>query len=205
MTDLFFLDEETSSEMQPSWPDWKILIVDDEKDVHTITALALKNFVFERRSLSFYHAYSVSEAKQILQQQTDIALVLLDVVMESEQAGLELIKTIRQTYNNLTVRIVLRTGQPGQAPEQSVIRDYDINDYKNKTELTASKLTTLMYASLRAYRDIVILEKSKRGLEKLIVASRGISSRGALSKFISMTLNQMVNLLNLDSTVIFFL
>jgi response regulator RpfG family c-di-GMP phosphodiesterase len=204
MTDLFFLDEEeTPNEIHPTWPNWKILIVDDEEDIHAITKLALKNFAFERRGLSFYHAYSAIEAKQILQQHSDIALIMLDVVMESDHAGLKLVKTIRQELNNLTVRIVLRTGQPGQAPEQEVIRDYDINDYKNKTELTASKLTTLMYASLRAYRDIVILEKSKQGLEKLIVASRGISSRGALSKFISVTLNQMVNLLNLDNTVIF--
>lgn len=203
MTDLFFLDEESPNEFHPSWPNWKILIVDDDKDVHTITRLALKNFAFEGRGLNFFHAYSAIEAKQILQQQTDIALIILDVVMESDHAGLKLVHTIRQELNNLIVRIVLRTGQPGQAPEQEVIRDYDINDYKNKTELTASKLTTLMFASLRAYRDLVILEKSKQGLEKLIVASRGISSRGALSKFISATLSQMVNLLNLDDTVIF--
>jgi len=203
MTDLFFLDEETPNEVQPTWPAWKILIVDDEQDVHTITVLALKNFDFEGRNLHFYHAYSAQEAKQILQHEKDIALVLLDVVMESEHAGLKLVRIIREELHNLTVRIVLRTGQPGQAPEQKVIRDYDINDYKSKTELTASKLTTLMYASLRTYRDIIVLEKSKLGLEKLIVASRGISSRGALSKFISVTLNQVVNLLNLDSTVIF--
>ncbi len=203
MTDLFFADEDSTDESLPFWPTWKILIVDDEQDVHTITGLALKNFVFEGRKLSFFHAYSALEAKQILQQEKDIALILLDVVMESEHAGLELVHIIRQELHNLTARIVLRTGQPGQAPEQKVIRDYDINDYKSKTELTASKLTTLMYASLRTYRDIVTLEKSKRGLEKLIVASRGISSRGALSKFIGVTMGQMVSLLNLDDTVIF--
>jgi len=42
--------------------------------------------------------------------------VLLDVIMETDQAGLDLVEFIRDTLKNETVRIILRTGQPGQAP-----------------------------------------------------------------------------------------
>ncbi len=182
---------------------WKILIVDDEKDVHTVTRLALKRFEFEGRGLEFLHCYSAEEARGVIAETSDLAMVLLDVVMESEHAGLALVRYIREEVGNRTIRIILRTGQPGQAPEQQVIRDYDINDYKNKTELTTSKLTTLVYAGLRAYRDIVTLQKSKKGLEKLIRASRGISSRQELNSFVNVTLRQLVALLNLDDTAVF--
>jgi len=184
-------------------PPWRVLIVDDEPDVHTVTELALKRFEFDERDLEFLHAYSGIEAKEILVKENDIAIILLDVVMESDQAGLELVSYIRQTIMNSAARIILRTGQPGQAPEQTVIREYDINDYRNKAELTANKLSTLIYASLRSYRDICTLQRSKSGLEKLILASRGISSRQALVSFVEVTMRQMITLLNLDETALF--
>ncbi|MEE9397838.1 MAG: HD domain-containing phosphohydrolase [Methylococcales bacterium] len=182
---------------------WKILIVDDEDGIHQVTTLALKQFVFDERPLVFFHAYSAQQATEILNIHKDIALVLLDVVMESNHAGLKLIKVIRNDLKNSSIRIILRTGQPGQAPERQIIRDYDINDYKTKTELTSNKLFTLMYAALRAYRDIITLQKSKKGLKKLISASRGISSSRVLTEFIRVTLEQLVVLLNIDETALF--
>jgi hypothetical protein len=88
--------------------------------------------------------------------------------MEKECSGLDVIKIIREELGNTSVRIVLRTGQPGEAPEEDVIREYDLNDYRLKTELTASRLKTTLYSALRNYRDIRILEKHKAGLEKII-------------------------------------
>nr|WP_319494291.1 HD domain-containing phosphohydrolase [uncultured Desulfobacter sp.] len=182
---------------------WKILVVDDEEGVHQVTTLALKNFIFDNKNLQLFHAYSAAQALEYLIEHPDTAIVLLDVVMESEHAGLKLVKKIREDLNNKTSRIVLRTGQPGQAPEREVIQNYDINGYKTKTELTANKLFTLMYATLRSYRDIITLERSRKGLEKLIVASRGISSRVALAEFIRVTVEQLTHLLNIEDTTIF--
>jgi CheY-like chemotaxis protein len=164
---LFSFADEAASEFEP----WNILIVDDEPGVHDVTKLVLGNFRFEQRPLKFFHAYSGAEARTLLKDIPDLALVLLDVVMEHETAGLDLVKHIRADLQNHFVRIVLRTGQPGQAPEQDVIANYDINDYKDKTELTAQKLYTTLYATLRAYRDVMIIEQQKRGLERVIHAS----------------------------------
>ena len=136
-------------------PPWKVLIVDDEPEVHNVTRLVLGNFRFADRRLQFLSAHSAAEARELLKTHHDAAVVLLDVVMESEQAGLQLVRSIREELGNPFVRIVLRTGQPGQAPEQEVIATYDINDYKEKTELTAPKLATTMYTALRAYRDML--------------------------------------------------
>ena len=146
--DELFAPEETTSTLP-----WKVMIVDDEPEVHNVTRLVLSNFRFENRPLQFLQAYSAKEARGLIAANPDTSVMLLDVVMESDQAGLDLVKVIRNELGNRFVRIVLRTGQPGQAPEQDVIANYDINDYKEKTELTAQKLSTMMYATLRAHRD----------------------------------------------------
>lgn len=145
---LFFADE--VSEDTPT-ESWKILIVDDEAQVHTATNIALKKFVFENKSLNFISAYSAKEAKQLIQEHPDVAIILLDVIMETDDAGLEFVKYVREVLGNQLVRIILRTGQPGQVPEKSIIINYDINDYKTKTELTTSKLYTTVLTALRSF------------------------------------------------------
>jgi CheY-like chemotaxis protein len=127
---------------------WKVLIADDEPDVHKVTRMVLHNFSFDGLKLELISAYSGQEAKKIMASRDDIALAMLDVVMEDEHAGLEVARYIREDLKNCYTRLVLRTGQPGQAPENEVIRNYDINDYKDKTELTTTKLNTLLYATL---------------------------------------------------------
>ncbi|MGC1307084.1 MAG: hybrid sensor histidine kinase/response regulator [Phormidesmis sp.] len=144
---------------------WKILLVDDEPAVHQATRVALKFFSFEDRPLNFVSAYSAAEAKALIASHPDTALVLLDVIMETQDAGLQVARFIREKLGNHTVRIVLRTGQPGQVPEASVVMDYDINDYKTKLELTQQKLFTTLVASLRGYRDLVALEQSRATLK----------------------------------------
>lgn len=135
-------------------PPWRILIVDDDVDVHVVTKFALSTAQFQGRRLSFVHAYSGAEALGKLRQLPDIALVLLDVMMETADAGLLLARQVREQLNNELVRIVLRTGQPGQAIEHSIIADYDINDFWSKADLTTRKLFTTVIAALRAYATL---------------------------------------------------
>lgn len=176
---------------------WHVLIVDDEPAVHEVTRLVLGNFRFEDRPLRFHNAYSAVQARELLRSVPDLAVVLLDVVMESDQAGLELVKFVRSELDNHFVRIVLRTGQPGQAPEHEVITNYDINDYKDKTELTAQKLRTMMYATLRAYRDVMQIERNRQGLERVIAASAHIFSFQKSHEFASAVLAQLGNVVGL--------
>ncbi len=149
---------------------WTVLIVDDDAEIHQVTLLALRDFNFQNHKLKFISAYSATEAKTILAQPNDIALVLLDVVMETDDAGLTLVHYIRDTLQNHLVRIVLRTGQPGQAPEQRIVQDYDINDYRAKTELTVQRLTTTVLSALRAYVAINQLAQLNETLEAKVAA-----------------------------------
>ena len=150
---------------------WKVIIADDEPDVHRATQIALGNLIFEGKPVVFVSAYSGEECKQLINLHTDAALILLDVVMETNDAGLRLVKYIREELDNHQIRIVLRTGNSGEAPEDSVILNYDINDYKLKVDLTRQNLLTTLLASLRAYRDIITIEHQKiklaQALEKL--------------------------------------
>ncbi|MEG4086211.1 ATP-binding protein [Microcoleus sp. POL10_C6] len=146
--EILFADETTEEKLSESW---KILVVDDESQVHTATEISLRKFVFENKSLTFINAYSAREAKQLIQENPDVAIILLDVIMETDDAGLNFVKYVREVLGNQLVRIILRTGQPGQVPEKSIIINYDINDYKTKTELTTSKLYTTMLTALRSF------------------------------------------------------
>jgi response regulator RpfG family c-di-GMP phosphodiesterase len=190
-----FLAPSTHVETAPAW---KILVVDDEPEVHDVTRLVLQGFTFENRPLQFLAAHSAQQARELLAANPDIAVILLDVVMETDQAGLELVKHIRNTLGNHFSRIVLRTGQPGQAPEHDVITNYDINDYKEKTELTAQKLSTMMFAALRGYRDIMTIEANKRGLERVIAASADIFSHEQPMEFASAVLSQLTALVGME-------
>ncbi len=147
---------------------WEVMIIDDEDDVHQLTCFVLDGYVFQGKGLKFISAYSAEEAKVLLKQHSNIAVILLDVVMETSDAGLKLVEHIREQQQNSFVRIILRTGQPGYAPEKQVILKYDINDYKNKTELTDQKLFTVITASLRAYSDIMTIESYRQHLEEKV-------------------------------------
>lgn len=187
----------------PRQPPWKVLVVDDEPEVHAVTRLVLGNFRFADRPLQFLNANSAAQAETMLREHPDIAVMLLDVVMETDKAGLDLVRTVRERHGNQFVRIVLRTGQPGQAPEQHVIANYDINDYKEKTELTAQKLATTMYAALRSYRDMRLIEASRRGLERVIDASTYIFSHEHSQRFAIAAMEQIADLIGGTRGVLF--
>lgn len=149
---------------------WEVFIIDDEEDVHQLTRFVLEDFIYQEKKLTFFSAYSAEEAKALFLKHPNPAVILLDVVMETNDAGLQLVEYIRNALKNPFARIILRTGQPGYAPEKQVILKYDINDYKNKTELTDQKLFTIMISSLRAYADLMTIESFRQHLEDKVAA-----------------------------------
>lgn len=183
---------------------WKILVVDDEPEVHHLTRMVLDGVRFGGRGLRFLSAHSGAEARRLLALEPDIAIALIDVVMETDDAGLDLVRYLRRDLGNGFVRIILRTGQAGLAPERKVVVDYDINDYKDKSELTATKLFTTVTTALRGYVDLCALEdgrqravQHRRGLEKIVDASQSIFELHSLRRFAQGMLMQFESLLGL--------
>ncbi|MDP6506139.1 MAG: SpoIIE family protein phosphatase, partial [Planctomycetota bacterium] len=163
------LEDEDESDSDDERESWTILIVDDEPEIHAVTRLALEGFQFDGKPIRFVDAHSAAEAKELIQQHSDTALVLLDVVMEEEDSGLQFVKFVREEMRLPLARIILRTGQPGVAPEESVILEYDINDYKAKTELTSARLFASVVLALRGYRDLRMLEATRRDKERVLI------------------------------------
>jgi len=186
--DLLILEDEDQSqkpETKKIGSGWKVLLIDDDLEVHQATKLILKYFKYLNKPLKFISAYSAEEGKKLIALHSDTAVIFLDVVMETKDAGLKLVSYIREELNNNLVRIILRTGQPGDTPEETAIVNYDIDDYKTKTELTRQKLFVTMVAALRSYKNGLELAKSNQKLEALdlnleqLVTKRTLELEGA--------------------------
>lgn len=155
---------------------WTILVVDDDEEVHSTTRFMLSAEMILGRKLELIHARSGAEALRALETAPHIAVALVDVVMETDDAGLELVRQIRAQPALESVRLILRTGQPGMAPESDVVSQYDINDYRTKTELTRTRLITSLTVAIRSCMQIrnyirvnQELEQSRRRMEQLAV------------------------------------
>src|SRR6201984_320490 len=177
---------------------WKVAVIDDDQAVHEGTRFALSDYNLQGSTLEILSAYSAAEGRTLMRDNPDIAAVLLDVIMETDVAGLDLVEYIRNEIKNETVRIILRTGQPGQAPERRIIVQYDINDYKAKTELTADKLFTSLTAALRSYQQLERMVQTRRGLEIIIDAASTLYDFRSMQRLAEGVLTQITSLLNID-------
>src|SRR5829696_3239413 len=194
---LQFTDEEPVPSGE-SLPAWTVAIIDDDPAVHDGTRFALFDYSLNGQSLDILSAYSAAEGRDLMRTNPNVAVVLLDVVMETDDAGLGLVDYIRNELKNETVRIILRTGQPGQAPERQVIVDYDINDYKAKTELTADKLFTTLTAALRSHQQLQRMVETRRGLEMIIEGASTLYDFKSMQLLAEGVLTQIGSLLNVE-------
>ncbi|NQZ23011.1 MAG: DUF3369 domain-containing protein [Colwellia sp.] len=182
---------------------WRILVIDDDESVHQVTRLVLSDANIENRALDIVSAYSSKQAQEILSKDDSFCMAFVDVVMETDHAGLELVEWIRNDLKNQAIRLVLRTGQAGTAPEAKVIKEFDINDYKEKTDFTAGKMTTTVYASIRAYRDIMTIQRSLDAFKKLITATHDLLKINQFKKFGSAALDHLLTLMEVDSSALY--
>lgn len=176
---------------------WKLLVVDDDHEVHSATRFVLHDLTIFGRPLRLLHAYTIQQAREHLREHPDIAVALLDAVMETDQAGLELVGYIRDTLGLLECRLILRTGQPGYAPELAVINEYDINDYRTKAELTHTRLITTISAALRSYEQLRAIAEHRRGLELIVRAAADLLEQHAIADLAEGVLTQLAALLKL--------
>jgi diguanylate cyclase len=177
---------------------WKVLVVDDDRDVHEATEFALRDCRVLGRPLAFLHAFSGAESLRILGEEDDVAAILLDAVMETDDAGLRTVRAIRDDLGLREARIIMRTGQPGHVPELDTITRYDINDYKTKSELTRDKLLITLITAIRSYDQLRRIETSRRGLEKIVEASNQFIAEKGLQSFAEGVITQIASLIGVD-------
>ena len=197
-------DVEDGSE-QANLGSWKVLIVDDEPEIHQVTTMALSGVKIAGKTLSFLHAYSAQEAYKALQTEEKVAVVILDVVMESDDAGLVLVKSIREDLGLSDIRIILRTGQPGYAPEEKVISQFEINDYIMKTETTRSKLYTSLYAAIRSYQQLCLISEARDFLQRLTVMNSSLIAQKNFASFVRCLVHNSLELFKSGGPGVFLL
>ncbi|WP_051460237.1 DUF3369 domain-containing protein [Pseudogulbenkiania sp. MAI-1] len=184
--------------LQPVKPArWRVLTVDDDRGFQRSLSFALSGELVAGRTIEHLQAYSMREAVQLLLRQRDIALILLDVVMETDDAGLRLVKSVREVLGNAEVRIVLLTGQPRAAPMTEAIRDYDISDYWVKSELTPARLSSLLIANLRTYEQLVSVAQARCGLQRIVESNNLLFGARSLRDFSARVLSEAAALLGL--------
>lgn len=198
-----FADEVETPPTATKGEPWKVLIVDDDAEIHTITKLALNGVMCFERTLSFSHAHSASEALQLLKQDQTFAVLILDVVMESDDAGLQLVEQIRNDLRLDALRIILRTGQAGMAPEVDIIAKYDINDYKSKTDLTRTKLLTSIYSAIRCYRQFLLIKEGTSSLERVAQSAFSLQGQRSVGAFAKQALIRMSEVLKVPANGFF--
>ena len=177
---------------------WRVLVVDDDADVHEATRFALRGTLAHGRPLELLHAHSAAQGLAVLRTEPDIAVALVDVVMEADDAGLQLVARARQELGLHKLRIILRTGQPGMAPEIETIERYDINDYRTKSELTRGRLHVSLLGALRCYDQLHRLDVSRAGLEKVIRASRAFIAETGMASFAEGIILQLASLMRIE-------
>lgn len=192
-----FSDDELTGPVSPRV--WRVLAVDDDVDFQRATAFALSELEVLGGRVELVQAFSCREAQMMLAQQQDIALVLLDVVMETEDAGLRLIHSLREVIGNRDARVVLLTGEPGLAPAHEVMRDYDINDYWAKSELCAERLLTVLTAAVRGYAQLRAVATARRGLQMIVESSNALFCSKNPRELSAKILTEISSLLNLQA------
>ncbi|MCA0187114.1 MAG: DUF3369 domain-containing protein, partial [Proteobacteria bacterium] len=200
---LAFLEDDGGMMAPSQAGTWRVLVVDDDSEVHQATVFALNDAVICSRPVELLHANSAEAALDILRTTPEVAVILLDVVMETHDAGLDLVRRIRQELGLADTRIILRTGQPGYAPEVSVVRDYDINDYRTKSELTHTRLLTTLTAAIRSYQQLRTLEETRSGLAFLVENSHELFTPRDLKSFAEATLGHLEVLLGRSLSALF--
>ena len=193
----FSAEEDTAG---PSQKNWVVLSVEDNQPYQDVLESALQEVAFEGRKIELLRASSAASAATILSKRQDISLILLDIVMETDDAGFYLIDTIRNVIGDELVRIVVLTGQPGVKPHDKAINEYNISEYWNKTDLSADKLKSVVVSNLRTWEISQELQIARRGLQMIVDASRSLTARQDTSEFAHTVLEEIARVINVPNT-----
>lgn len=175
---------------------WKVIIVDDDNFVHRMIKEINNNLSFEGKRIEFYSAYTSEEAIKLLNENKDIALVLLDVFLEEKDSGLHLVKHIREDIKDTDVRIVLMTDKGSMSLQEEVILHYDINGYENKSDLFSKKMNTIILSSLRSFRDINRINNNRVAMEEVVLSISNLYETNSIEEFLSESLCHLSAVIN---------
>lgn len=181
----------------PRLKPWRILTIDDDIDFQASLQHTLKGANILDRPVELHLANGRQSAAHLLARDRDFAVILVDVVMETDDAGLRLIKGIREMLGMVEPRIILLTGQPGFAPIEDVMRDYDLSDYCLKSDLAKRGLKNILTGAIRAYHQLATINGARKGLQLILEASNRFSVARSVPDMASAALAELATLLGI--------
>ncbi|WP_430462652.1 EAL domain-containing protein [Thalassolituus sp. LLYu03] len=178
---------------------WKVLTVEDDATYQASLVHSLKDFTYRDAKVQLFTASSAAEAAAVLAEHPDMAVMLLDVVMETDDAGLRLVGSVREVLGNATLRIVLLTGQPGMAPRADIMHRFDVDEYWNKSDLSRETLHAVLSSHLRTWYSMTELQRAQQGLQMIIDASRSLMNRHDYDDFTQHVLDNIAHVVGVKS------
>ncbi len=181
---------------------WKILVVDDDPVIHQFFTIALKDKNFQDIPILLLHAFSKAEAVDILKNEKDIAVAFIDVVMETPNAGLELVDFTRKELNNREIRIILGTGYSKLINESQTIQEYDINYYYDKLKHDVkdpNELLGIIMLNLRNFRDIIAVKNSLYALSNIMEMRSALQKTSDYRQLFKFLLDQLMTFLSIKT------
>ncbi|WMM24210.1 DUF3369 domain-containing protein [Tissierella sp. MB52-C2] len=175
---------------------WNILIIDNDNFIHQIIKEMNKDLTFEGKSINFHSAYNTKEAIKILEKNKDIVLVLLEMFIEKEDSGLDLVKYIREDIEDEDIRILLMTEKNINGLEDNIILNYDINGYERKSELLCRKMSTVILSSIRSFKDIRVMRNNRKSMEKVVSSISNLYEKDTIGDFLISSLSHLSSLIN---------
>ncbi|KZN12516.1 GGDEF/EAL domain-containing response regulator [Marinomonas sp. TW1] len=176
----------------------KVLSVEDDADYQMALMNSLSALQYDGKKVEFLKASSASEAAVVIAENPDIAVIFLDVVMETDRAGLGLVGTIREVIGNDLVRIVLLTGQPGMMPTDNLVGQYDIDDYWCKSDLTQAHLQTIVLSNIRTWEHLLAMQEARHSMQLLLFSSQRLSSKKDMLEYTHSILEEISHLLKIE-------
>lgn len=151
-------------------PTWKLLILDDDDDIHRSLRDVFSEFSFNEKKVTIFNAYSTADAISTMQEHPDIAAVLLDIYMQESESGLTFVKYLRETLKNHSIQIIIFTeknypAHPGL--KNNIVLDYDIDDYIEKTDITPEKIFSIVVMALRSFQHLTQIEAAQKETQNI--------------------------------------
>lgn len=162
--DLINISDEPEAALATAEP-WVVICADDDVSAHRSTDFALQGEIIEGRPVRLVSGYSAAEAIALVESNPDASVLLLDVVMETATAGLDAIAVIREKLGRRTLRIIVRSGAPGNLNELETVKKFDITDWRPKNELNQTRLLSAITLAVRAYEELEELERRGAGMD----------------------------------------
>ena len=172
---------------------WKVLFIDDEVDVVEVARLTLDGLRYRGQAVEVLWANSAKAALKLLTNDEEIAVAFVDVSMEKENSGLDLIRKIRDQNVAWRTRFILLTGQTSLAPEASSTVHYDLDGYLDKATLTSERLFAATYSGIRTYDLVSRLDKSRNSVLQAVTTLSELDAQNGVARTLRSVISELIN------------